>query len=86
MFLDPTLENAKLQCRVVSWRWLETCKADSSWASDQQRMNTEFCSEGDEQPGKNFQQGPVLESTQGAEGRWARKGSLEAGISGWRLL
>lgn len=42
----------------------------------------EFYFEGDGQPGKDCQQDPVSESTQGTEGKWARKGSLKAGIPG----
>lgn len=33
-FLEANLEKAKLQSRVVSWGWLETCRANSSGTFD----------------------------------------------------
>lgn len=78
--MEANLEKAKLQSRVVSWRWLDTCRANSSGTFDQQTARMEFYFEGDGQPGKDFQQDPVSESTQGPEGKWARKRSLKAGV------
>lgn len=60
--MEPTLENGKLQSKVVSWGWLETGRADSHGIFPWHRMRTEVYPDGDGQPRQDFQ--ARLENTQ----------------------
>lgn len=62
--MESTLENAKLQGRVVSWEWLETCRATSSGASDQHKVRVGFYPEG-WAARERFTVGPCVRKFQG---------------------